>query len=119
MYNKEYCFINSEDLRNRVSGHRIFFGNCSQNSVKVCFESASDCDIEVEGLCDDYRCDSEYDYGYVVKNNIRLYYVGDLLYGAIFSSPEIYECNVKRLMKRLIQQALIYKDEIFLISSEL
>ncbi len=45
----------------------------------------------------------------------KVYYVGDLIYGAIFSSPEIYECNVKRIKVKFDELAKIYLDKIKII----
>lgn len=116
MYNKKYCFIDTDfEIEN------IEKENCSSDSIKVCFDSNSgECNISVFGLCSGYNCESEYDYGYVEKNGEELYYAGNLMYGAIFSSPNLYECNVKRLMKRLSHISNLYMEEaIFLEGREI
>ena len=41
-----------------------------------------------------------------------MYYYGNLLYGAIFGSPENYECNVKRIVSRSAFVSQIYYDKI-------
>lgn len=105
MYNKNYCFPEDSE----ISGSGIETDNCSSDSIKVCFESS--CDISIYGLCSNYNCKSDYDYGYVIKNNSRMYFAGNLMYAAIFSSPENYECNVLRLMKRLSYLAILYQEE--------
>jgi len=118
-----YCFVNApEEIKNEVSGlnlENIKTENCSGNEIRVCFGAGS-CDIRVEGACLDYTCESQYDKGIVVKDNDKLYYDGfasdsevdrSLMYAAIFSDKQIYECNIKRLMERLAEQALVYKDE--------
>jgi hypothetical protein len=33
------------------------------------------------------------------------------MYGAIFSDPEVYQCNLKRLMMRLKQIVNVYNEE--------
>ena len=38
------------------------------------------------------------------------------MYSAIFSSPEIYSCQVQRLMKRTKQLAELYKEKELLLS---
>jgi hypothetical protein len=110
---EQYCFVNAPDfVQDEVVGlnlRNIKIENCSAGDVRVCFGKER-CDIRVEGSCFG-ECESEYDYGFVTKGEERLFYVDGLLYAGIFSSREIYECNVKRLMKRLVQQALLYKDE--------
>jgi len=50
--------------------------------------------------------------GKVEKNGETMNYVDSLIYAAIFSSPEVYDCNVKRLTMRLSNLALIYADKI-------
>ena len=45
------------------------------------------------------------------KNGENMFYDGSLIYAAIFSSKEVYDCNVKRLMSRMREQALLYNDE--------
>lgn len=116
---KNYCFkqapsfikddIESLNLRN------IKFSNCSKDDIVVCFSSlnsvCSAADIIVEGQCNNLECESEFDYGRVKKNGEELYYYGNLMYGAIFSNKKVYECNVRRLMKRLINLALLYSNE--------
>ncbi len=111
---ERYCFINPpEEVEDEVEGlqlQNIKSENCSSKDIRVCFGSGIDCDIIVRGSCI-ADCESEYDYGYVDKKGEKITYTDSLMYAAIFSDKEIYECNVKRLMKRLIQQALLYKDE--------
>jgi hypothetical protein len=115
-----YCFVNApEEIKDDIpsSIQNIKFDNCSQE-IKVCFGQGN-CEIEVEGSCLGYNCESIYDSGFVSKNNEKMYYDSfdnqgvdrSLLYGAIFSSKEIYECNVKRLMLRIVQEALLYSEE--------
>ena len=108
---KDYCFKdapeNIKELVEDLDLQNIKFENCSK-SINVCF-GYGNCDINVRGTCLD--CEDEYEYGYISKGKDKLTYSGNLIYGAIFSDKEVYECNIKRLMKRAIQQALIYKDE--------
>lgn len=108
----KYCFDNApQNIQDEVYGlqlENVKLGNCT-NEIKVCFESGTKCDITVTGNC--MNCDNEYELGQVQKNGETLYYSGSLLYAAIFSSPEIYECNIQRLMKRTIQQALLFNEE--------
>jgi len=84
----------------------------------VCFGSSYNCDIEVYGLCQGYSCESPYDYGKLIKGEKTMYYTDSLLYGAIVSSPEIYECNVKRFMKRFEKLSLVYIDKIKIIETK-
>ncbi len=115
---QDYCFIDApeeiEDELKDMNIEKFQFtdkkSNCSENSNKVCFGSSSGCNISVYG---------EYGFkkGYVSKEERKLDYVDNLLYAAIFSSPEAYECNVERLKKRLINLCLIYKDKISILQS--
>ena len=108
---EDYCFVDAPDfIKEEVSElglKNIKVDNCSRE-IKVCFNRDS-CPIKVSGNCD--RCTNEYEYGIVSKNGRNMFYTGSLIYAAIFSSPDIYECNVKRLMKRALEQALVFREE--------
>jgi hypothetical protein len=119
MTSGKYCFVAPPeniaeeilDIKNKGGMKNIEVNNsleeCPTDSTSVCFDSA--CDISVyKASCID--CENEYDIGYVYKNNSRSYYVKDLLYGAIFSDKEVYDCNVKRLMQRAYQLSLLFVD---------
>jgi len=118
---KSYCFLNApEEIEDEVTGlilQNIKLDNCSDLDVRVCFGGGEGCDIQVTGICFG-DCESSYDYGFVEKDGESLFYEGSLIYAAIFSSKEIYECNVKRLMKRLVQQALLFEDEAFFLAGK-
>ena len=46
-----------------------------------------------------------------------MYYETDaLMYGAIFSSPDVYECQIQRLMKRVGELSMVYSDKENIIS---
>jgi len=106
---EDYCFVNPpkeiEDEIEDLSIERINVtsskGNCKKNSKKVCFGSTG-CDVDVDLISQRVK-----KYGQII------YYADDkenaLLYGAIFSDPGIYECQVKRLMKRASELALLYR----------
>lgn len=92
----------------------------------VCFGSSS-CDLNVFGQCYGYQCDElgEYSYG-VVENREQgsegdvelLYYVTpELLYAAIFSSPDLYRCNLNRLMYRVNMVSRLYIEKINLLKT--
>ena len=89
---------------------------CPKESVKVCFENSfAECNMTVYGECSSFDCETEYDHGYIMKKGKRMYYFGNLLYAGIFSSPEIYECNVKRLGKKVSQLASVYIGKIDIV----
>ncbi|NCO11650.1 hypothetical protein GW924_03540, partial [Candidatus Pacearchaeota archaeon] len=65
---------------------------CKPESIKVCFSSFDrDCDKKVSQTDVD-----------------GLYYEEGLVYAAIFSDAEVYECQVRRLIKRTSELAEIY-----------
>ena len=122
IFEKDYCFYQApNEIKDELEGLNINIQfseeleNCTGTSV--CFDS-SKCDIDVYGMCEGYNCDSRFDYGKVFKGGEVLYYDDGLLYGAIFASPEIYECNLKRLMKRFEELSLVYIDKIKIIESK-
>jgi len=105
----KYCFIDApeeifgelEDLKQE----NIFLANCS-TGVKICFSGGSGCKVNVN-----------YNAKYVEKNGERIYFEGDsLMYAAIFSDKEIYECQLKRLMQRIEQLTLLYRDKANFVS---
>lgn len=122
MTSKNYCFVNApEEIKEEISGlelENIKLDNCTKET-KVCFSSfGSNCEIKVSGSCP--GCNTEYDKGMVSKDGETIDYASfeadgnvdrSLMYAAIFSDKKIYECNFKRLMKRLVQESLIYEDE--------
>lgn len=93
-----YCFIDApqeiqeeiqdwelENIENAEGKNR-----CSEESITVCFNSESGCDIQV------FEFQNK-----IVKEGKTFYFLSDsLMYAAIFSSKEVYDCNVKRLMLR-------------------
>ena len=119
---KKYCFIRSPNkIKDDIQSLNLknielvdLNSNCSQTAEKVCFNPGPECDIEV------YSNDlsEEYNTGQVVKNSRTMYFTGPLIYGAIFSSPEVYECNTKRLMLRLKNLGEVYQDKIRIIEKK-
>ena len=97
---ENYCFVNMPGGLLSLNVPNIEVDNCSVvDSVRVCFGSGDDCDVMVYGTCSG-GCNSVYDEGIVAKDGVDMKYVGDLMYGAIFSDKGIYDCNVRRLMYR-------------------
>ncbi|VVB78475.1 Uncharacterised protein [uncultured archaeon] len=105
----KYCFYDAptqiiDDISTGgIDVANIIFPNATSDCVgtKVCFGGSRECDIKVSI--------SE---NYVEKDGKRMYYYGNMIYGAIFSSPEIYECNSKRMMSKLNELGKIYLDKI-------
>lgn len=133
MSSGRYCFVNAPKfVEEEVSGLGIeniaFFpkasngmasgepDNCGTEDERVCFGGGSDCDMIVYGSCME-SCDSIYDEGVVVKNYEELKYVGNLIWGAIFSDKLIYDCNVERLMFRVESIANIFAEKADLMDA--
>jgi hypothetical protein len=122
----EYCLIfnnQAEDIKDEIE--RLNLGNiqitsdinnCSSKTKKVCFGSSIRCDISVYGSAE--YGGQNFQQGSVIKQGKTMYYTGNLLYAAIFSSSDVYECNIKRLAKRISHLALIYKDKIKIVESK-
>lgn len=113
-----YCFINAPgEIVDEIEGMNIpniEIDNCTNvEAIKVCFGVGGDCDVKVRGSCLS-GCNSNYDWGSVEKPGLKMNYVGDLMYAAIFSDRGIYECNVRRLMYRtgMIARELIDKADL-------
>jgi hypothetical protein len=120
LFSDRYCFLNApEFVENDVGGlgiDNVVLENCSVEDVRVCFGGGSDCDIIVYGACSS-GCESAYDYGRVVKASEDMMYVGNLMYGAIFSDRGIYDCNIERLMYRTSNIAKIFGEKASLMNS--
>ncbi|MDP1729012.1 MAG: hypothetical protein Q8L27_02305 [archaeon] len=120
---KDYCFIgapeeiqknilsfNFENLNNSES-----ITKCKENSLKVCFDfNSQECNIIVS-----YDNSDNFGSGTILKDNQRLSYFNEgLLYAGIFSSPEIYDCNIERLGNKINVLGQVYKDKIELLSGK-
>lgn len=121
IWDKSYCFVNppekikeeieSLDLNESISIQESI-NSCPRKSEKICFDSGnfgtSSCDVLIESTSKR-----------VQKNGKIMYYEGDaLIYGAIFSEPQIYECEVKRVMQKTSELAELYLEKSRLISSK-
>ena len=106
---RNYCFVGApRKVADEIEGlniPNIKIGNCTTgDAIKVCFSGGASCDIKVYGSCLS-GCNSVYDSGTVLKGSDKMNYVGNLMFAAIFSDKQIYDCNVKRLMFRNSQIA--------------
>ena len=109
---KDYCFLDApENIRSEISDlsqKNLFVKNCPENSIKICFNSWNKCDIFVN-----------YNRKYIQKEGKIINFEGDaLMYAGIFSEKDVYECQVKRLMQRTDQLALLYKDKADFIAEK-
>jgi len=116
IWSDKYCFVNpTPEIENEITDLNLKNINitdnpnlCPKGSNKVC--NAGDyaiCNITVDSGAHS-----------VTKNGRTVYYEGSLIYGAIFSEPDVYECQVKRLMKRTSELALLYNAKSGLIAAE-
>lgn len=121
---KTYCFVNSplkieNELNNLdINGFEFYnsLGQCSQSTIKVCFDVSAPCDIKIY---DKSSGQDEYEIGEVRKGQDKMFFVtSSLMYGAIFSSKEVYDCNVKRLMARIDPLISIYREKNIALSQE-
>ncbi len=107
---EKYCFVRPptyiEDEIDELDHENLLLEeDCSEEDIKVCF-NFGDCNISVWENA-----------GYVEKNGDKVYFEGDaLMYAGIFADSDIYECQLKRLMKRLNNLALLYRDKAIFIS---
>jgi hypothetical protein len=116
IFSRDYCFYQppneiKKEIENLNLG-KIKITNDLKNctGIVVCFESErAECDIKVFGTSGNFES------GKIFKNNREFYYKNGLIYGAIFSSYDIYECNIKRLTGRLNELAKIYSDKTDII----
>jgi hypothetical protein len=109
----QYCFFDTpEYFQESIEGlnlpNMIFMNGTNECEGKnICFgDSQISCETKVfEEL------------GYMLKKESgkRVYFAGDLVYGAVFSEPNIYECNVKRIKVKFDNLAQLYLDKIQII----
>lgn len=107
LWSESYCFVNPpgeieddiNDLNLRKINTTSSVTMCDKKSKKVCFYTQEPaCDIIVNPSLKSVTN----------KNKQTVFYEDSLIYGAIFSQEDIYECQVKRLMKRASEVALLY-----------
>jgi len=119
MHGGGYCFVNpsdnvediftdlssngAQDIGVNISSN---INNCPRNYTSVCF-NVNGCDIKVITRGGE---------GTVSKYGRELTYYGDALQlAAIFSDPEVYECQIKRLAKRAGELGVVYKNKALYI----
>ncbi len=109
---ENYCFRDSpEEIQQEISNlnqANLKAENCTPSQINVCFQRGPNCDIVI-----DYNTKT------VSKNNTQISFEGDaLMYAAIFSEVEIYECQLQRLMRRIVSLASIYGSKGSFVSRE-
>ncbi len=117
---EDYCLVNApEKIAEEINFNidKIQIENCSEKGmINVCFGTGNGCDITVYGSCMT-GCDSIYGEGTVEKSGNVMKYVGNLMWAAIFSDRDIYECNVNRLMYRTAKIAEEFTDKADLMDA--
>jgi len=107
----EYCFINPPSvIEDEISELDIESVNisssitgCRKGARIVCFTS-SGCDIDVS-----LDASGKIKGTLKKRSEARVYFeTSSLLYSAIFSDPDIYECQIKRLMNRASELSGLY-----------
>lgn len=100
---ENYCFIDSpSEVAEQIASIQgnIKTSNCTGTDKKICFNN-DDCEVNVA-----------YAQGRVEKDGETVYFSDNsLMYAAIFSNQINYECNVKRLMKRVGILSRIYSEK--------
>jgi len=99
---KKYCFTGNIPSRLQEELEFLEITNlrldsCEPEDIEVCFGSSRG-DINVESYSGDFMI------GSVRKNSDELFFAGEnyaLMLAAIFSSEEVYNCNLKRLAARI------------------
>lgn len=106
---KIYCFKNApQDIQDEIENlnqDNFVIDDCEQGDIKVCFGNSAGCQISVS------LTESR------VFKNSEMYSFGEskaLMYAAIFSDKELYECQLNRLMKRGHILSSLYLDKLLL-----
>lgn len=114
--NQQFCFVAPPNqIQEEITSlqlEEVFIDNCPSKAKKICFiGSGCDIDITLIGTSGEIRGSLKKKY-----SNKVYFETTALLYGAIFADPEIYECQVQRLMKRASELSLIYYAKSALLS---
>ncbi len=116
--NERYCFVDAPDeINNEIidlnqSNLVTECPSSDSSSIRVCF-GGGNCNVTVD-----------YGSGIVEKNGEAMHFAGTeedskaLMYAAIFSNKDVYECQLKRLMLRLKEISLIYRDKELVTKSK-
>ncbi|MDO8459667.1 MAG: hypothetical protein Q7S74_01025 [Nanoarchaeota archaeon] len=109
--NKELKELNATNIMNASSPL-----NCPQKSIKVCVSSSGPlCNITVDVQAKTVKKGiSTVHYEESFDSGSRY----SLLYAAIFSNPEIYDCQFWRLMQRASKLSLLYNEKSKYLSSK-
>jgi hypothetical protein len=103
--NENFCFVNTPvkiknnlELLNQKNFH--FTPSCPEDSTKICFDQTG-CEISINTNSKTVK-----------KNSQTVWYETEaLMFAAIFSDKELYECQVKRLLDRTKKLSKIYFEK--------
>ncbi|VVB83674.1 Uncharacterised protein [uncultured archaeon] len=113
---KSYCFVDApEEISQEIfnlNQSNLLIDNCAQNGIRICFNNEN-CDINVDLSSESVEKDGKIMYFAETGEGTSA-----LMYAAIFSDKDAYECQIKRLMLRLEEISLLYKDKGMLIQKE-
>ncbi len=114
---KTYCFLDADTIRqgdlkeeiDNLNQPKLLTEECPEDSVNVCFYNQAGCDIRID-----------YNSGELVKNGERFYFAGDaMMFAALFSSKDAYDCQVSRLIQRALSLSEIYNEKYDLMIKEI
>ena len=112
----KYCFVTppqwmEEELDDLSPEGIKVVGNledCETLDIKVCFSTVSNCNIDVNMNAQSVKKN---------KGTTTVYFEDSLIYGAIFAEPDLYECQVKRLMSRTSELSALYYSKSSYVGS--
>lgn len=120
MWSDKYCFVNpSKEIEEDIKDLELEKSNilpvssvsqCPSESKIVCFE---------QGLSNKKQCEISVDLATkrVFKKEKIIYYEKPFVYSAIFSDPELYECQISRITKKTSFFADVYSEKSSSIST--
>lgn len=109
----QYCFADApEEISEfimQVNKSFMAIDNCKSNAINICFNDRN-CDVFVD-----------MNHKTITKKEGTIKFIGDeedngMIFAGIFSEPEIYECQIGRMMKRFNLLSNIYNEKAQLIS---
>lgn len=107
---KEYCFIGApKNIVEEITGigqKNLVVENCSENALKICFSNEVGCYAKVS-----------YSTKTIEKPSGKMYFDDDsMMYAGIFSEKDYYECQIKRILKKVSALSDLYLRKIDVIS---
>ncbi len=108
---KGYCFVGMSQSR---VADEFGSGTTGMNISSFKFkDSKADCEESIT-VCYGYGCDIviDFEYSRVIKGTKEFPFIDDsTMYAAIFSSYDIYSCNMKRVAQRIRYETEVYRNK--------